>query len=69
MNDTLNPVTSSPRLKLTAAAAALGISYRGLCGWVKSGRIRVIRVSPRMIYVEIAEVERVLRGEPVAVEV
>jgi excisionase family DNA binding protein len=50
------------RYSLTEAAVRLGISVRTLHGWVRAGKVGVIRVSPRLVFVDGAEIDRVLRG-------
>jgi excisionase family DNA binding protein len=51
------------------AAAALGVSVRGLDGLIKAGRLRVVRPTPRRVLVDAMDLERYVEvcksgGEP-----
>lgn len=53
---------AAPRLlRLAEVAERLGVSYRTVQAWVASGRVRVLRLSPRVVRVEAGELERLLR--------
>lgn len=49
------------RLTLAETAVRLGISVRTLSDWVRVGRLAVVRLSRRTVYVLSSEVERLLR--------
>lgn len=52
----------APRLlRLADVAERLGVSYRSVQAWVATGRVRVLRLSPRVVRVEASELERLLR--------
>ncbi len=59
MTDPRTPQQDAPRLlRLAEVAERVGVSYRTVQAWVASGRVRVLRLSPRVVRVEAAELER-----------
>jgi excisionase family DNA binding protein len=56
-------VTETPRYRLTEAANRLGISGRTLSDWISAGRVRVVRITSKLVFVEQKEIDRLLRGE------
>lgn len=59
MRDPDRQVDAAPRLlRLAEVAERVGVSYRTVQAWVASGRLKVVRLSARVLRVEAAELER-----------
>lgn len=57
------PAQPTRRLSRPEAQHMLGVSEKTLSRWVKAGRLTQTRVGLRRVYYDLAEVERLLRGE------
>jgi excisionase family DNA binding protein len=59
MNDTRPPLTTSE------AAAYLGVSAVTVQRWIRAGKLHAVRYPGGTLRIELADVERVRRGEAV----
>ncbi|MCV7381651.1 helix-turn-helix domain-containing protein [Mycobacterium alsense] len=46
---------------LQEAATHAGVSYRTLRRWISDGRLNAVRVGPRLLKVDAAELERIFQ--------
>lgn len=62
-----NPGTRPERLKsLDHAAGYADVSTRTIRRWIADGRLRAYRVGPRLIKVDLADIDRLARPVPTA---
>lgn len=48
-------------ISLNEAAARLGVNYRTIRRWIAAGRIDAVRVGPRLLKIDAAQLDRVMR--------
>ncbi len=46
-------------ISLNEAAARLGVNYRTIRRWIAAGRIDAVRVGPRLLKIDAAQLDRV----------
>lgn len=61
MQDADRKAKDAPLLRLVDVARRCGVSLRTVRTWTATGRVRVLRLSPRVVRVEAGELERLLR--------
>ena len=47
-------------ISVTEAAGRLGVNYRTIRRWIAVGRIDAVRVGPRLLKIDAAQLERVM---------
>ena len=53
--------TRTPEMiSLTDAAQRLGVNYRTIRRWIAAGRIDAVRVGPRLLKIDAAQLDRVM---------
>lgn len=48
-------------ISVTEAAERLGVNYRTIRRWIAAGRIDAVRVGPRLLKIDAAQLDRVMR--------
>jgi excisionase family DNA binding protein len=63
---TLEGTAVGKKLSIQEVAAIYGVSPRSVRRYIAAGRLTALRVGPRLIRLDAAQVEKELGGEPIA---
>jgi len=67
---TLDETAQTQRLLLTVqeSAALVGVSHKTVRRWISSGRLTAYKMGPRLVRIDAAELDGMLRPIPTAAE-